>query len=238
MGSGPTTATWKRRKNVPANTAPSDCTPTMTNESVPQIPPLDVPVQDILTFILKHSHSNYSQNPTDDPIDVNIPYHPASELISYNWDSAQSVLTHLILHPEERHDLIHEAHQRSPHQPTNFTIQHPLLPSGLQVNSFDIDYLFLATLHSFQEKLEDSPREISKTQIPSTPPPTPPVTPDTLPNPPYTEPETSIPSPACPSPHTIASPDPPYVPCQFMILASGMTLVPLYTSQHPPAYPS
>ena len=96
-------------------------------------------------------------NLADDEIDSIIHYQPASELISYNWQTAQDVLNYLILHPEDRYSLLQEAQKRSPQWPKLFFVIHPLLPHILQVNSFEKDHLFLASLHFLQRTLEPSP---------------------------------------------------------------------------------
>ena len=103
----------------------------------------------------------------DDTIDTIIHYQPASELISYNWQTAQDVLNHLILHPEDRHSLLQEAQQRSPQWPKLFFVTHPLLPCMLQVNSFETDGLFLATLYFLQRTLEPSPMVLMCLKPPS-----------------------------------------------------------------------
>ena len=131
-----------------------------------------------------------------------IPYYPASELIGYNWKSAGDVLTHLIFHPEDRHHLIHEAWRRSPGQPKDFSVLHPLLHRKLQVNSFDNDYSFLVTLHTLKEESESSPIMPPQSQSPATPPPFP------------TFPEVYLPS-----------------PCQITFLSTGPLFVPLFKLQ-------
>ena len=74
------------------------------------------------------------------PMDKVISYKPTSDLISYNWENTLDVLTHLLLHPDDRDELRNEACRRSPMLPHDYPLHHPLLHRLIKINSFDTDY--------------------------------------------------------------------------------------------------
>jgi hypothetical protein len=77
-----------------------------------------------------------------------IPYHPTHGIEDLTWDSPLTVLTHLLLHPEERDKLRNQACRRSPNESQGYYVQHPQLGHRLIVTSNDTDRQFTQTIES------------------------------------------------------------------------------------------
>jgi hypothetical protein len=166
-----------------------------------------------------HHHSG-PQSPFDQhfryPLSIVIKYAPSSELIGYNWETAEDVLTHLLQHPRERDAIRAEAQRRSPDSLAIYHVWHPLLAYQLVVNSFNTDFAFVQTIERLILRLEWQ---------------------NTVVNPPlrlvrYHPPSLSSLDPFCYKqglwpPLKMTTPLPPS-PCQIILGPNGTSIVPLF----------